>query len=209
PPPPPPPPPPPGLLADLMLIVNHDLAVNPRYLLTGLIGLAPLCGWCLGRLIRGLRLRALPLLLGLLVLTQGSYNSAAREFYQQQWASRAARDYFAGIRDLPWNAGFIVGARSPLVHFYAGIGARPYWKTVSSGANWPEGGIHDAIRALLYAGRIVYVDFDPEIWQSGARETNRETDDLEVIRREYRLQPVRGDLYRILHRLPPAADLRE
>ncbi|MDX2029555.1 MAG: glycosyltransferase family 39 protein [Blastocatellia bacterium] len=198
-----------GLLADLVLIANHDLAVNPRYLLTGLLGLAPLCGWCLCQLIHRMRLRALPMLLGLLVLTQGSYNYAARELYQQQWASRAARDYFDKIRELPWNAGFIVGARSPLIHFYAGIGARPYWRTVSSGANWPDGGIHDAIQALFYAGRIVYVDFDPELWQSGAREKNRETDEIEMIKREYRLQPVRGSLHRILHRLPPASELRE
>ncbi len=198
-----------GLLADLVLIANHDLAVNPRYLLTGMTGLAPLCGWCLARLIRRLRLRALPLLLGLLALTQGSYHHAALQLYQQQWASRAARDYVGRVRDLPWNAGFIVGARSPLIHFYAGIGARPYWKAVSSGAGWPDGAIHEAIQALYYAGRIVYVDFDPELWQAGARERNRELDELETIRREYDLQPVRGTLYRVLRRRPPVTDLRE
>jgi hypothetical protein len=189
-----------GLVADLALVANHDLAVNPRYLLTGLIGLAPACGWCLTELIKYYRAWAAPLLLGLIVLTKGSYNHMARELYGQQWSARAARDYIAKIADLPWNSAFIVGSRTPLVHFLAGVEARPYWIAVTPGAPWPDDKLDETIQDFFYAGRKVYVDFDPELWQPGARGTSREAAGLEMIKREYRLEQVRDSIYRIVER---------
>lgn len=189
-----------GLAANLALLANHDLAVNPRYLLTGLIGLAAVCGWCLAELIRRYRVRAAPLLLGLILLTKGSYNHMAKELYGQQWSARAARDYVAKIADLPWNSAFIVGARTPLVHFLAGVEARPFWLAITPGAPWPDDKLDEAIQDFFYAGRKVYVDFDPEIWQSGAREKSREAAGLEMIKREYRLEHIRDSFYRILGR---------
>src|SRR5262249_11253494 len=50
-----------GLLADLLLLANHDLAVNPRYLMTGLPGLAAVCGWSMAELIRSYRVWTIPL----------------------------------------------------------------------------------------------------------------------------------------------------
>ena len=195
-----------GLLADAVLIANHDLSVNPRYMLTGLFGLAPVCGWCIAELSRRHRARALPLVLGLVVLTKGSYNHMARELYGQQWSARAARSYVARIENLPWNAGFIVGARTPLVHFLAGVGARPYWLTISPGAGWPDENLDQAIQDFFYAGRLVYVDFDPDLWQTGARETSREADDLARIKERYKLEHIRESFYRIVERLPRQTD---
>src|SRR5262249_22793662 len=40
-----------GLLADLVLLANWDLPVNPRYPLTGLVGLAGVAGWGIAELI--------------------------------------------------------------------------------------------------------------------------------------------------------------
>jgi hypothetical protein len=187
-----------GLAANLSLLANHDLAVNPRYLMTGLVGLAAACGWCLAELIRRHRVWAAPLLVGLIVLTKGSYNHMAKELYDQQWGARAARDYVAKITDLPWNSAFIVGARTPLIHFLAGVKARPYWLTITPGAGWPDDKLGEAIQDFFYAGRNVYVDFDPELWQKGAREKSREAVGLEMIKREYRLEYVRDSFYRIL-----------
>jgi hypothetical protein len=189
-----------GLAANLTLLANHDLAVNPRYLMTGLVGLAAACGWCLAELIRRYRARAAPLLLGLIVLTKGSYNHMAKELYDQQWSARAARDYVAKVAGLPWNSAFIVGARTPLIHYLAGVKARPFWLTITPGAPWPDGKLDDAIQDFFYAGRKVYVDFDPELWQSGAREKSREAEGLEMIKREYRLEHIRDSFYRILGR---------
>jgi hypothetical protein len=44
------------------------------------------------------------------------------------------------------------------------------------------------------------VDFDPELWQQGAREKSREAEGLEMIKREYRLEHIRDSFYRILGR---------
>src|SRR5262249_40625998 len=149
-------------------------------------GLAAVCGWCLAELIRNYGVRAAPLLLGLIVLTKGTYNYMAKELYYQQWSARAAKNYVAKIIDLPWHSGFIVGAVTPLIHFLAAVGTRPYWKTISSGAGWPAGKLDEAIQEFFYAGRIVYVDFDPELWQPGVRGESRETNDLERIKQNYK-----------------------
>jgi len=189
-----------GLVANLTLLANHDLAVNPRYLMTGMVGLAAACGWCLAELIKRYHLWASPLLLGLIVLTKGSYNHMAKELYDQQWSARAARDYVAKVVDLPWNSAFIVGARTPLIHFLAGVKARPYWLAITPGAPWPDDRLGEAIQDFFYAGRSVYVDFDPEIWQKGAREVSREAAGLEMIKREYKLEHIRDSFYRIIER---------
>jgi len=189
-----------GFGADLALLANHDLAVNPRYLLTGLIGLAAACGWRLAELVGRYRLWATPLLIGLIVLTKVSYGHAAKEFYNQQWSARAARDYVSKVADLPWNSAFIVGSRTPLIHFLAGVKARPFWVAVTPGAPWPDERLDEVIRDFLYAGREVYIDFDPELWQKGAREKSREAAGLEMIKREYGLEQIRDSFYRITER---------
>ncbi len=189
-----------GLAANLALLANHDLSVNPRYLLTGLLGLAAVCGWCLAELIRFYRVWAVCLLMGLIVLTKVSYDNTGKELYNQQWAARAARDYVAKVASLSWNSAFIVGSRTPLIHFLAGVKARPHWLAVTPGAPWPDERLDDVIQDFLHAGREVYVDFDPELWQAGAREKSREAPGLEMIRRDYRLERIRDDFYRVLER---------
>ena len=189
-----------GLLADAALVMNHDLAVNPRYLLTGLLGLAAVVGWALAEWMRQFKWRAAPLLCGLLILTQGSYHHVARELYQQNWAAWAARDYYDGIRDLPWHAAFIVGSRTPLIHFYAGVGAHRYWAVIAPGSGWPDEKLDDRIADLMMAGRAVYVDFNPELWQTGAREKSRERAGLEHIKASYELEHLRHQFYRIVRR---------
>ncbi len=196
-----------GLLADLALLTNHDLPVNPRYLMTGLIGVAAVCGWGLAELIKIHGLRAAPLLIGLVVLTKGSYNHTARDLYNQEWSARASINYMTRIEGLPWNSAFIIGSRTPLVNFYINIGARPYWKTIPTGSGWPDEKLDLAIDDLFMAGRVVYVDFDPEIWQSGLREKSREAPGLEMIKRRYQLEQIRDHYYRIIRKRPETTDL--
>lgn len=189
-----------GLGTDLLLLLNHDLPVNPRYLLTGLPGLAAVGGCWLAEFIRTQRWRALPVLLGLLVLTKGTYNHMAKELYDHQWGSRAAHGYIQKIADLPWHAAFIVGARTPLIQFYNGVSAHPHWAVIAPGAPWPDEKLGERIDELILAGRTVYVDFDPELWQMGTRTTSRVGVGLAMIRRDYELELVRDQLYRIVRR---------
>jgi hypothetical protein len=71
---------------------------------------------------------------------------------------------------------------------------------VTPGAPWPDDKLNEAIQDFFYAGRKVYVDFDPELWQAGARGTSREAAGLEMIKREYRLEHLRDSFYRIVGR---------
>jgi hypothetical protein len=189
-----------GLLADLVMLINHDLSVNPRYLLTGMVGLAPVCGWGLAELFRHAPWRTALLTAGLAILTIVSFVQISPSLYWQDYHARAAAAYLERIRAFPWNAGFIVGARSPLVNFYAGIEARPNWKTISPGSGWPDDKLGEAIDDLLLAGRVVYVDFDPDIWQYGARGRSREEKGLRLIRERYCLKLVADQLYQIVDR---------
>jgi len=197
-----------GLLANLVLLANHDLPVNPRYLLTGLLGLAAACGWCLAEMFRLRPWRGALVLLGLIALTQATYNHEAKQLYNAEWNALRSRNYISKIEKLPWNSGFIVGLHSPLIHFLEGVGARPYWRAIAPGAPWPDEKLDEAIQEFFYAGREVYVDFDPELWQSGAREKSREAAGLERIKHEYKLERISDSLYRILGKtpVPPATE---
>ncbi len=187
-----------GLVADLVLLINHDLPVNPRYLLTGLLGLAAVSGWCLAELIRLRPLRGALILLSMIVLTKATWNYEAKELYSAEWNAKGALRFIAKVEKLPWNSGFIVGQRSPLIHYFSAIGVQPYWLTISPGSGWPDGKLDKAIDDFFYAGRVVYVDFDPEIWQTGVRENSREAAGLEMIRSHYELEHIRDQFYRIV-----------
>lgn len=186
-----------GLLADLALLANHDLPVNPRYLLTGLLGLAAVCGWCLAELLKLRPVRGVILLLALIVLTKATWNREAKELYSAEWNSNAALRFIAKVERLPWNSGFIVGQRAPLIHYLASLGVQPYWRVISPGSGWPDDKLDKAIDDFFFAGREVYVDFDPEIWQTGVRENSREAAGLGMIKQRYRLTHIKDSFYRI------------
>ena len=189
-----------GLLADLVLLANHDLPVNPRYALTGLLGLAAVSGWCLAELLTLRPVRGAIVLLGLIALTQATWNYEAKELYSAEWNANGALRFIAKVEKLPWNSGFIVGQRSPLIHYFSAIGVQPYWRTISPGSGWPDAKLDKAIDDFFYAGRTVYVDFDPEIWQTGVRENSREAAGLEMIRSHYELELITEQLYRIVRK---------
>ncbi len=187
-----------GLLADIALIANHDLSLNPRYLLTGMVGLAPVCGWGLARMFQREWWRGAAMAAGVVVLTLVNFIQLSADVYWQQRNSTAAAAYLRRIESFPWNSAFIVGARSPLINYYAGIEARPWWKTISPGSGWPDEQLGAVIEDLRFAGRPIFIDFDPEIWQSGAREHSREAAGLTMIRQCYQLQHVQDQLFRIV-----------
>ncbi len=193
-----------GLLAVIVLVANHDLAVNPRYLLTGLIGLAPLCGWWLAAWIkpemqwRRMKFAALAALTLISLIGTGFY------LHSVQWPqAEAAREYVATLSTLPDNAVFIVGRHTPLVNFYQRIGARPHWQAIPSGSGWPDDRLEAVIDSHLAEGRPVYVDLDEKLWNEGMREHRREAAGLELIRQRYELGLMKNSLYRLNKRLSP------
>jgi len=186
-----------GLLADLVLLANHDLALNPRYLLTGLIGLAAVSGWCLAEWIKR-RSRWSAVAVAIVAMLTAMSLVGMRQYLRgQEPVARAARDYITKLEGLPANAVFIVGSRTPLVNFYHTIGARPQWATIAPGSGWPDDQLGQVIDHYLAADRPIYVDFDENIWPVGMREHSREAAGLEMIKRDYRLELAHDSLYRI------------
>lgn len=192
-----------GLLANLALAANHNLLVNPRYLMTGLIGIAAMSGWCLAQWIKrysGWK-AAIPAAtaIGLIV---ANLIIAYPQIRKEELAAHAAREYIAKLEGLPAKAIFIVGARTPLVNFYNSVGARPLWKTIPAGAGWPDDKLDEVIEGYLTGGIPVYVDFDQSLWNPGAR-SSREAAGLEMIKRDYRLALARSPLlYRVSKKKP-------
>jgi hypothetical protein len=190
-----------GWLAALVLVENHDLAVNPRYLLTGLVGVAATCGWLVGELFRR---RSLWTAAVLVLLLKGVSDDGLREMRKKAGWARAgaaeARAYLMKLDGLERDAVFIVGGRTPLVNFYRSIGARPGWQTVAPGSAWPDERLGSVVDEYLAAGRPVYVDFDEDLWNPGSRERSREGPGLQMVRDAYQLEAVRDTLYRVARR---------
>lgn len=190
-----------GLVAIAVLPANHDLAVNPRYLLTGLVGIAPLCGWWLAEWIKQKHRWRLPVMSSLAGLTLIGLIGMFVYLHRVQWPlTYAARGYAEKILPLPDNSVFITGRRTPLVNFYARIGAHSYWQTIPFGAGWPDEGIREVIDSYLREDRAVYVDFDEKLWFEGMRAHSREAEGLAIIGEEYYLELVSDTLYRIVGR---------
>jgi len=187
-----------GLTADLALSRTHYLSYSPRYLLTGLIGLAAISGWFLAELItryRGWK-AAVPAAIAI-GLTVANLITFYPYFHKDVLAAQVAREYLAKITDLPDEAVFIVGAHTPLVNFYCKSGARKFWKVIPAGAGWPDDKLDQVIDAYLAEGIPVYVDFDENLWNPGSI-NSREAAGLQMIKRVYQLDLVRSpSLYRI------------
>ena len=187
-----------GLTADLALSRTHYLSYSPRYLLTGLIGLAAISGWFLAELITRFRgwKAAIPALVAI-GLTVANLITFYPYFQKDVLAAQVAREYLAKITDLPDDAVFIVGAHTPLVNFYRRSGARKLWKVIPAGAGWPDDKLDREINDYLSRGIPVFVDFDENLWNPG-QINSREAAGLQMIKRVYQLDLVRNpSLYRI------------
>jgi hypothetical protein len=192
-----------GLMANLVLLLNHDLSVNPRYVLTGMLGLTAVSGWALAELFKLRADLAGGVLILVTFLSAGVLIESGKENYDQEWNARAARRYLSRIDYLPADSVFIVGSRTPLVNFYIGLGARPAWRTIQPGSGWPDDRLASVIEGYLSEGHPVFVDFDRDLWQVGRRPTRREEIGLEMIRREFQLELVHDSLHRVItHRTP-------
>ncbi len=177
--------------------------------MTGLPGLALVSGWAMSELARWRADIAGGCLILIAALQAGMFTQLGKERYDQEWNARAGKAYLSRIDHLPSNSVFIVGARTPLVNYYIGLGARPGWEAIEPGAGWPDTNLESVVRGYLESRRPVFVDFDRDIWNPGARESAREATGLEMIRRNFDLQPVDATLFRVIRpgsaRLKPGA----
>ena len=187
-----------GWLGTLSMLENHDLEVNPRYLLIMMPGVALSCGWLISDLFsRNYLLTAVCIVyLGYFGMRE-QWPDVANQFAWEARASFEAKAYLDRIRDCDPKSVFIVGARTPLVNFYHAIAARPDWQTIAAGAGWPDDNLEAEIDSFLNRGYSVYVDFDPELWKTGDRKESREQPGLDRIRQEYNYQNQSRELCKV------------
>lgn len=191
-----------GWLSVLAMLENHDLPVNPRYLLLALPGVALTCGWFLADLIKRHYFLTAAGLIYLSYFAMGEqWPKIEEKMRWQREANEAASQYLSRIDNLNRDAVFIVGSRTPLVNFYRSIGARPNWKTIAAGSGWPDEQLDDLIDQHLSEGRAVYVDFDENLWKNGERGENREAPGLTLIQRTYQVETLHGKLCRVLKKI--------
>jgi len=153
--------------ADVLLFFNYSTAVNWRYFLTGLPGLAPLAaswwlavsrGW-LGSLRRAMV--ACLVTIGVLSVAFGIIvRPVSREFILRRALSR---EYKERLAQVPTDAVMISGAQTIAVTYWASIGTGK-WKTIGTGGGWPGDQLFSVIEGHFKEGRRVFIDADPRWW---------------------------------------------
>jgi len=153
--------------ADVLLFFNYSTAVNWRYFLTGLPGLAPLAGnWLLlvgtrllGNLQRGFV--AALIVIGVFAM---AFGLVVRPISSDFIARRAmSKDYQARLKELPSDAVMISGSQTIAVTYWASIGAG-HWQTIGTGGGWPGDRLFAVINDHLASGKRVFIDSDPRWW---------------------------------------------
>ncbi|MFN2531661.1 MAG: glycosyltransferase family 39 protein [Pyrinomonadaceae bacterium] len=156
-----------GLFADVLLFFNYSTAVNWRYFLTGLPGLAPLAAQGLltvvERIVRT-KQRAFitsAMLIAVLAVVFSIYmRPVSREFIERRAMSKEYRERLTKVPD---NAVLISGSQTIAVTYWASIGTG-HWKTIGTGGGWPGRRIFAVIEDYLSEGRPVFLDTDRRWW---------------------------------------------
>jgi hypothetical protein len=156
-----------GAFADMLLFFNYSTAVNWRYFLTGLPGLAPLsANWLLHLATRFLdsTRRALVacvlIIAGFAIVFSLLMRPISSEFVQRRAMSK---DYKKRLENLPPDAVLLSGAQTIAVTYWAAIGAGR-WETIGTGGGWPGNRLFAVVDEHIAKGKRVFIDSDPRWW---------------------------------------------
>jgi hypothetical protein len=156
-----------AIFADSLLFFNYSTAVNWRYFLTGLPGLAPLSAhWLLrlGKFALGTTRRAFAacviVVAGLAAIFGLYMRPVSFEFIERHAMSK---EYKHRLVQLPENAVLISGSQTIAVTYWAAVGAGK-WETIGTGGGWPGAGLLSVVENYLQNGRRVFIDTDPRWW---------------------------------------------
>jgi hypothetical protein len=156
-----------AFFADILLFFNYSTAVNWRYFLTGLPGLAPLGAHGLlvvaTRIVGNTRraLAACILVIGGSAITFSFImRPVSLEFIQRRAMSK---DYRQRLAELPKDAVMISGSQTIAVTYWVAIGAGK-WETIGTGGGWPGERLFGVIDDHFVKGKRVFIDSDPRWW---------------------------------------------
>jgi len=156
-----------ALFADVLLFFNYSTAVNWRYFLTGLPGLAPLGAHWL--LITGTRffgdirrafIACTLIITGFAVGFSILMRPVSYEFIERRAMSK---EYKSRLEQVPPDAVMISGSQTIAVSYWAAIGAGR-WQTIGTGGGWPGDKLFAVVDDYLARGKRVFIDSDPRWW---------------------------------------------
>lgn len=191
-----------GLVANLSLAFHYSVAINWRYLLTGLPALTPLVAnhflqsqtpkmksaqWAFASIV--LSILFIAVIAGLFSWPIGRAYVAERAL---------AKDYRGRLALVPRDAVMISGRQTVAVTYWRGLGAGE-WDVVGSGGTWPGAGLASVISTALTDGRRVFLDADQR-WWSPAGWQYQETVELVDIESRFRFHRISETIFEI--RLP-------
>jgi hypothetical protein len=176
------------------LVLNHNLAVNPRFSLPWIWVLIPLVAWALSRLIdlAGERrnLAGGVVLAGLVLAGVGAH---AATFYTMREAYfgyvRSMTRQYRVMRALPADAMVIAGPGTPIAQHLIRTGDKDFL-VVGSGWGWPEDAVElrSRVDTALAEGRDVFVNMDASDWQRVRRDSGEWEMVRDVSRRYHQIK---------------------
>ena len=156
-----------AFFADVLLFFNYSTAVNWRYFLTGLPGLAPLGAHYL--LLTGVRylgdirrafIACALVIIGFAVTFSLVMRPISYEFIERRAMSK---DYKNRLEQVPSDAVMISGSQTIAVTYWTAIGAGQ-WQTIGTGGGWPGDRLFSVVDDYLAKGKRVFIDSDPRWW---------------------------------------------
>jgi len=188
-----------ALVADILLFFNYSTAINWRYFLTGLPGLAPLAAqWLIhvgNRYLRNSRRAFVACLLvigGFAAIFSLVMRPVSSEFIQRRAMSK---DYKHRLDDVPPDAVMISGAQTIAVTYWAAIGAG-HWQTIGTGGGWPGDKLFSVIDDHLAKGRRVFIDSDPRWWLPCGWQ-REEIPTITELEQHFRFRQVRDSIFEL------------
>ncbi len=192
-----------GLVANLSLTFHYSVAINWRYLLTGLPALTPLVAnhflqsqtpklksaqWAFASIVLSILFIA---------VIAGFFSWPIGRAYVAERA--LAKDYRVRLALVPRDAVMISGRQTVAVTYWRGLGAGE-WDVVGSGGAWPGARLASVISTALTDGRRVFLDADQR-WWSPAGWQYQETVELVDIESRFRFHRISETIYeiRLLH----------
>ena len=204
------------------LLMNHDLAINKRFILPAAWMLMPISAAALSDWTRKLRtpvLRwsggfgfVLALSLGVLLVAWSPLRNYYRMYHDHNHRMQV---FFQAMLKLPPEAVVVSGRGTPIAYHLNRVG-RTRFQVIASGWSWPGESLPNVFDEALAKGKPVFVSLDPQDWASGPRK-GIEWEDVSATSAQYEQIPPVGPFVQLvarrsdveLLRSPPPPGTRE
>jgi len=173
----------------LGLLLNHDLSVNPRFILPLMYVAAPVVAAAAAALLSqpawrrhfspGRTVAAAALVCGALFAVQWRM----AHWFFMGYAEGQCRLYRA-VEALPHKAVVVGGPATPMVGYLNRLGGR-HLRNIPSGWYWPRGRLAEHLDKWMRRGRPVFANLHPGYWCSEDHKSG-EWDELQAVAKFYR-----------------------